>query len=75
MQTAGWEVFEDIVELGTITPGDANGDGVVDISDARKVANFITTGNGKGFFFTNADMNNDETINAIDLVEIINNKQ
>ena len=75
MQTAGWEVFEDIVELGTIIPGDANGDGVVDISDARKVANFITTGNGKGFFFTNADMNNDETINAIDLVEIINNKQ
>lgn len=73
MQTAGWQDFEKIVEIGTVKPGDANGDDVVDISDVRKVADFITTGNGKGFFFTNADMNNDETINAVDLVEIINN--
>ena len=75
MQTAGWEIFERIEELGTVKPGDANGDGNVNLNDVETVADFITTGNGKGFFFTNADMNNDETINAIDLVEIINIKQ
>ena len=75
MQTAGWEIFERIEELGTVKPGDANGDGNVNLNDVETVADFITTGNGKGFFFTNADMNNDETINAVDLVEIINIKQ
>ena len=73
MQTTGWEIFERIEELGTVKPGDANGDGNVNLNDVETVADFITTGNGKGFFFTNADMNNDETINAVDLVEIINN--
>ena len=75
MQAAGWEIFEKIEELGTVKRGDANGDGVVNLNDVNKVADFIMTGNGAGFFFTNADMNGDETINAIDLVEIINIKQ
>lgn len=52
--------------------GDANGDGKVNYDDVEAVAEFITTGNSKGFFFTNADINGDKTIDAIDIVEIVN---
>ena len=33
---------------------------------------FIVTGKTEGFNFNNADMNNDEKVNAADIVKLIN---
>ena len=49
-------------------PGDINGDGQIDVTDAISLVNAILNNQS----ITNADLNNDGLINIIDVVEIIN---
>ncbi len=61
-----------IVIGGTSMPGDVNGDNVVDGYDADAVARFIVTRKTEHFIFKNADVDNNNRIDAADLVIIIN---
>ncbi len=54
------------------TPGDSNGDGVVNTLDIVRLVNYIFGDPGDGFIFDNADINGDGVINALDIVAIIN---
>ena len=54
------------------TPGDANGDGIVDITDVVRLVNYIFGDAGDGFIFDNADINGDGVINTLDLVSLVN---
>ena len=51
--------------------GDANGDGVVNVSDAVLVVNYILGGDCPEIVFVNADVNGDKTLNVSDAVGIV----
>ncbi len=53
-------------------PGDANGDGFVNILDAVTIANYIMGNNPQPFVFEAADVNNDGIINIQDFVLTVN---
>ena len=59
--------------FGDVMPGDANGDGVVTISDAVAIVNYIL---GKempaGFNEAAADMNGDGKVTITDAVRVVN---
>lgn len=55
----------------SVKKGDANGDGKVNNKDVDATVSYIMTGNKKGFYFLNADMNTDKQINAADIVRIV----
>ena len=55
-----------------ILPGDANGDGVVNILDVITIASYIMGQNPESFVFENADVNGDGIINILDMVETAN---
>ena len=57
---------------GSVIPGDANGDGKVNMTDVNVVKDYIITGKTEGFYFNNADANGDNVVNAADIVKIIN---
>ena len=62
-----------VVEV-TLTnlPGDANGDGIVDVLDVIAISNYHT-GLHNGFFcFENADVNQDGVIDVLDVIATIN---
>ncbi len=54
-----------------ITPGDANGDGVVNTNDVVTMISYILFGNPEPFFFENADINGDGNIDVVDAVATI----
>ena len=66
-----WKEFKEIVEIDFII-GDANGDGNVYDSDINAIADYIIKGKTERFVFTNADANEDQKVNAADIVELIN---
>ncbi|MBO4803748.1 MAG: BspA family leucine-rich repeat surface protein, partial [Muribaculaceae bacterium] len=53
-------------------PGDANGDGKVDVNDVTTVINYILGKNPSPFIFENADVNGDGEVNVMDVTLIIN---
>ena len=53
-------------------PGDANGDGKVDVNDVTTVINYILGKNPSPFIFENANVNGDANINVMDVTLIIN---
>lgn len=61
-----------IVIGGASMPGDVNGDGAVNGYDADAVVRFIVTRKTEHFIFKNADVDNNNRIDAADLVIIIN---
>ena len=63
------DVLIDIVLPGT--PGDANGDGEVNILDAILVASYFIGADVDPFCFNNADINGDGTIDVIDIIGTI----
>ena len=72
--TAGWSKFTNIREM---IDGDVNGDGVVNDADVKDVASYIMGMTPKGFNKDAADVNNDNKVNAVDIVlinKIINKK-
>ena len=59
----------EITEASSAVPGDANGDGVVDISDINIMINMML---GNTAIDQNCDMNGDETIDISDINAVIN---
>jgi hypothetical protein len=53
-------------------PGDANGDGFVNVLDIITISNYIMLMNPVPFNFNNADVNGDGIINVLDIVATIN---
>jgi hypothetical protein len=53
-------------------PGDANGDGALNILDVVTIAGYIMGQNPEPFIFENADVNGDGIINILDMVETAN---
>jgi hypothetical protein len=60
------------IPIFTVLLGDANGDGVVNISDAVLVVNYILGDRESDIIFENADINQDNEINVTDAVGIVN---
>jgi hypothetical protein len=56
----------------TVTPGDANADGKVDVNDVTTVINFILGKNPNPFNEANADVNGSGDVNVMDVTLIIN---
>ena len=52
--------------------GDANNDGIVNISDIVVVINYIMNGSASPFVFEKADVNGDGIINVLDITGIVN---
>ena len=60
------------IPISTGLLGDANGDGIVNISDAVLVVNYILGDRESNIVFENADINLDNEINVTDAVGIVN---
>ena len=65
--TVGWSNFTNIMEM---IDGDVNGDGVVNDADVKDVASHIMGMTPKRFNKDAADVNNDNKVNAADIVLI-----
>lgn len=68
----GWKEFQNIVEMESTKPGDANNDTNVDSKDIDATIDYIMEGKTKDFIFKNADVKVDNKINAADIVKIVN---
>ena len=55
-----------------VVPGDANGDGNVDVQDVTAIINRILGNNPNPFDDTNADVNGDGSIDVLDVTAVIN---
>ncbi len=53
-------------------PGDANGDGIVNVLDVITVVNYIMELNPSPFIFKAADLTGDNVVNVLDLIGIVN---
>ncbi len=58
------------IQLDTF-PGDANGDGVINVLDVITMANYYTANDPHPFCFYNADINQDGAVNVIDIIQLI----
>ena len=61
-----------IDKVASSKPGDANGDGNVDVNDVTTVINYILGKNPNPFVFDNANVNDDDDVNVNDVTMIIN---
>ena len=68
----GWMEFQNIVEIQSSEPGDANNDAKVDSKDIDATVDYIMEGKTENFIFKNADVKTDSKINVADIVEIVN---
>ena len=59
-------------EKVNFTRGDVNGDGLVNITDAIKLINYLATGDSTGINLAAADCNEDSTVNITDAIKLIN---
>ncbi len=59
-------------ELITVIPGDADCNGLVNVSDIISIINFILGNNPQPFCFENADVNADATVNVMDVTATVN---
>lgn len=65
------EIKRLITREAKVIPGDANGDGRVDIADIVVVVNYLTGNESGDFIFDDADANKDGTVNTSDIVQIV----
>lgn len=68
----GWSEFQNIVEMESAIPGDANNDGKVSNEDINAISDYIMEGKTESFIFKNADVNGDKKLNAADIVILVN---
>ncbi len=54
------------------TPGDANGDLVVNVLDITSIVNYLLNNNPEPFLFDGADANEDGNVNVLDIVAVVN---
>lgn len=62
--------LEIYIQLDTF-PGDANGDGVINVLDVITMANYYTANDPHPFCFYNADINQDGMVNILDIILLI----
>lgn len=75
-ETAGWNRFQNIVEMGSpLTPGDVNEDGVVDDEDMAAIADYVLGRKTAGVDMQSADVNNDGTVDVKDITFTISKAQ
>ena len=55
-----------------VTPGDANGDGNVNVTDIVEIVNYILGHPSDKFIFEAADANSDGQVNVTDIVSVVN---
>jgi hypothetical protein len=67
-----WKNFTNIVGLVGAGPGDANGDGVLGISDVTTLINALLNGNEEMLNNPYADVNGDGVVNIRDITILIN---
>lgn len=60
----------DVVLAGI--PGDANGDGIINVLDVISMTTYFLGNEVEPFCFHNADINNDQLINVIDVIGTVN---
>ncbi|MBR1491230.1 MAG: VCBS repeat-containing protein [Bacteroidaceae bacterium] len=61
-----------IKDSSAITPGDANGDGGVNVFDVTTTVNHILGSENEGFDEDAADVNGDGTVNVFDVTKMVN---
>ena len=76
-ETGGEVIVDDdkLIEIELallILPGDANGDGSVNVLDIIVTANYYAGITPSNFCFHNADVNNDGAINILDIIATVN---
>ena len=59
------------VVVSSVIPGDANGDGEVNVSDIVEIVNYIMGKPSSKFIFAAADFNNDGEVNVTDIVKVV----
>lgn len=66
-----WNIFRNIIEYNSgILLGDANNDGLVNVSDITTIATYILKGSAPIFNFANADVNGDGVIDVNDITGV-----
>lgn len=66
------EAMGSVLNVVETTPGDANGDGEVDVADIVNIANYILGSAAEGFLAEAADYDSDGTVDVADIVNIAN---
>jgi len=62
-----------LTEVTDLKPGDANGDGVVDVSDIVVIVNYILGKNPSTFYFHAANVvDSDDVVDVADIVAVVN---
>ncbi len=61
-----------VEEVMSNVPGDANGDGQVNVLDIVAITNYFVGEIPESFCFMNADVNNDDNIDVMDIIGIVN---
>ncbi|MBO4815039.1 MAG: M6 family metalloprotease domain-containing protein [Muribaculaceae bacterium] len=67
-----WSNIEQVTLSAKGKPGDANGDGNVDVNDVTTVINYILGKNPSPFNYDNANVNGDTKVDVMDVTLIIN---
>ena len=67
-----WKEFKEIVEIDFIIPGDANSDGLVNVTDIVATVNYIMNKSSTDFNEKAADVNSDGEVNVTDIVATVN---
>ena len=68
-----WNYFPTIDEYDSdIIPGDANGDGDVDVTDVVSIVNYILGNSSDSFVAAAADVNGDGDVDVTDVVAVVN---
>ncbi len=67
-----WKEFKEIVEIDFIIPGDANSDGLVNVTDIVATVNYIMNKPSDDFNKYAADVNGDGEVNVTDVVGMVN---
>ena len=65
-------VTGDFTFISVKTPGDANGDGSVNVFDVTAMVNYILGSPNAGFDFGAADANGDGSVNVFDVTKVVN---
>ena len=65
------EIFGYSLISGSVVPGDANGDGEVNVSDIVEIVNYIMEKPSEKFVFDAANLNGDEDVNVTDIVKVV----
>ena len=73
MNSNRWDYFP--TKIREIPPGDADLNGVVDDNDLNAVAGFVMGRETPGFYRSLSDLNDDNKVNAVDVVKLVNQKQ